>query len=417
MPATPHLFRASTRPGITRGAVLLALACALPPLAAFAPLAFAQTPRPTTTAENEKPQATPTPSPSPATKTAPTQTTTQALPAENDRDGGENAKEKSSSGSGASSGFGGFTASTVDGVLATVGEEVILLSDLQRAIRASSDGQATLSATGTLSGGALSPSDAEMLLEQLVNQKVLGLRVREMGIDVGEDELTSEITAFLKQQNIPREEFDALLAQEGETPESHREEFRNQLETQRFIGRVIRPLVTVTEDEVKNFYMQQAAATNATQKVRLRSLVLNVPTDLQESQRQSKQDRITSIRKEVDTGGNFSALVKLYSESPDALKTEGLLPPRAMRELPAELQTRLKDIKPGQVVGPLQLGSSVFFFEFLGFELDDAAGFATQKAQWEGRLLELKFKERLDEYVRAERTKVKVVRRPITFRR
>lgn len=312
----------------------------------------------------------------------------------------------------------GFNANTVDGILATVGEEIILISDLQRAVRAASEGQTSLSPTGQLSGGALSPADAEQLLEQLVNQKVLGLRVRDLGIDLGEEELDSEIAALLKQQNVSREEFERILVQEGETPESHREEFRNQLETQRFIGRIIRPLVTVTEDEVKNFYMQQAGqAANPTQRVRLRSLVLNLPPDLQESQRQSKQERVAAIRKEVDSGGSFTSLVKLYSESPDALKTEGLLPPRAVRELPPELQSKLKDIKPGEVVGPLQIGSSIFFFEFLGFEMESTENFDKQKAQWENRLLEVKFKERLDDYVRAERTKVKVVRRTIEFRR
>jgi parvulin-like peptidyl-prolyl isomerase len=142
-----------------------------------------------------------------------------------------------------------------------------------------------------------------------------------------------------------------------------------------------------------------------------------VPPDLQESQRQSKQERVAAIRKEVDTGGSLASLVKLYSESPDALKTEGLLPPRAVKDLPADLQSKLKDIKPGEVVGPLQIASSVFFFEFIGFELEATDDFEKQKAQWESRLLEVKFKERLDDYVRAERTKVKVVRRALTFRK
>ena len=82
-----------------------------------------------------------------------------------------------------------------------------------------------------------------------------------------------------------------------------------------------------------------------------------------------------------------------------------------------EIDESEKLFKPGQVVGPVQLGSSVFFFEFLGFELDNSGEFDKQKAQWESKLLELKFKERLDDYVRAERTKVKVVRRPMTFKK
>jgi parvulin-like peptidyl-prolyl isomerase len=310
-----------------------------------------------------------------------------------------------------------FKDNTLDGILVTVGDDPILLSDLQRAVRATSNGETTLRPDGTLVGGALTPPDVIKIRDQIIDQKVLGLRVKEMGIDVGPEELDSEITALLKQRNYTREDFEKFLAQEGETEEAYREEFRNQLETQRFIGRVIKPLVGVTPDEVRNFYLQQARTTLSSQKVNLRSLVINLPADLPESQRLAKQERINSIRKEVDSGAAFASLVKLYSESPDALKQEGLLPSRNVAELPKELQEKLGSAKPGQVVGPLALGSSVFFFEFLGFEMKDSTEFESQRPQWEGKLLDVKFQERLEEYIRAERTKVKIVERPFQIRR
>ena len=309
-----------------------------------------------------------------------------------------------------------FRPTSIDGVLVTVAEDVVLYSDLQRAVRAASSGQTSLQSGGKLQGGALTAADAEQLLEQIINQKVLGLRVKEMGIDVGEDELEQEIETFLKQQNVTRDVFEKELAKEGETVESHREEFRNQLETQRFIGRVIRPLVSVTDDEVRNFYLQQAGAQNSSEKVKLRSIVVNLEAGLTEVQRQSKQERINRVRKEADSGVDFSTLAKSYSESPDVLKTEGLLPPRKAGELPKELQEKLKTAKPSDVIGPLEIGSSVFFFQFLGFETSGGDGFESQKAQWENKLLEIKFRERLDEYVKAERTKVKINRRPLQLR-
>lgn len=310
-----------------------------------------------------------------------------------------------------------FSQATLDGILVTVGDEVILLSDLQKAVNVASDKQTRLLPQGRLSGGALNPTDANQLLDQLIDQRVLTLKVKEMSLNVGDDELEGEIQTFLKNQNISREKFEELLKAEGESVESHREEFRTQLETQRFIGRMIRPLVTVTDDEVRNFYLQQVKRADTVQKVRLRSLVVQVPEGMSESQRQSKQAIIANVKKEIDSGADFTGLVKLYSESPDALKTEGLLPAKPLKELPAEVRERIKDLKTNSVVGPVTLGSSVFFFQFVSGESDDLSEFGKEKAQWETKLLEIKFRERLSEFVKAERSKTKIVKRAIAFSR
>lgn len=304
---------------------------------------------------------------------------------------------------------------TLDSILVTVGDEPVLLSDLQKVVRAASNGQTRLKPNGQLAGGSIGPSEANQLLEQVINQKVLNLRVREMGLNVDDDELTTEIDNFLKSQNISQEQFQQILKSEGETQESHRDEFRQQLETQRFIGRVIRPLVTVTEDEVRSYYQQQAGAADRAQRVRLRSLVIDMPASLSEAQRQAKLERVATVKKEIEAGANFAGLVKLYSESPDALKTEGLLPPRPAKELPGEVREKLKDAKPDTVIGPLTLGSSVFFFQYVGADSENQDEFARNRTKWEGQLQEIKFRERLDEYVKAERSKTKVVKRDFEF--
>ena len=147
----------------------------------------------------------------------------------------------------------------------------------------------------------------------------------------------------------------------------------------------------------------------------MRSLMINMGDDLSETQKQTKQERILAIRKGVDSGSSFVGLVKQYSESPDAIQTEGKLSPRYINELPAPLQDQLKTAAIAQVIGPLSVGSAVFFFEFVGFENDKSSDFERQKAMWESKLLEVKFKERLDDYIKAETTKVKIVKRPLNI--
>ncbi|NBX16002.1 MAG: hypothetical protein EBR09_01410 [Proteobacteria bacterium] len=308
-----------------------------------------------------------------------------------------------------------LTAETLDAVIVTVADEPVLLSELQQAVFQITNRTTKLNALGKLTGGTLSPKDAEMILEQLINQKILSLRTRELGLNLSEDELDSEIRGFLQQQNISEEKFQELLKAEGQSVDSHRDEFRKQVETQRFIGRVIRPLVSVTDDQVRGFYLQQTADREKSQLVRLRSLMIDIPSGLSSDELQSKRKHIEAIRRDIDTGRPFAELVQIYSEAKNALQTKGELPPKPLNELPEKLRDRIKGKTPPLVVGPIDLGTSVFFFEYLGTELGDQKEYERLKPQFEAKLLDIKFRERLDEYLRTERNKVKVNRRNIRF--
>jgi peptidyl-prolyl cis-trans isomerase SurA len=312
---------------------------------------------------------------------------------------------------------GTLTSDTLDAVIVTVADEPLLLSELQQAIFQITNKSTKLNSLGKLTGGSLSTKDAEIILEQLINQKILSLRTRELGLNLSEDELDSEIRAFLQQQNISEDKFQDILKAEGQSVESHREEFRKQVETQRFIGRVIRPLVSVTEDQVRGFYLQQTADREKSQLVRLRSLMIDIPSGLSNDELQSKRKHIEAIRRDIDAGRPFVELVQIYSEAKNVLQNRGELPPRPLTELPEKLRERIKGKNPPLIVGPIDLGTSVFFFEYLGTELGDQKEYEKLKPQFEAKLLDIKFRERLDEYLRTERNKVKVKRRDIRFER
>jgi parvulin-like peptidyl-prolyl isomerase len=316
-----------------------------------------------------------------------------------------------------SMGTGELNANTLDAVIVTIADEPLLLSELQKAVFLTSQKQTRLTAQGQLVGGQMTAADAETVMDQLINQKILSIRVRELGLNLSEDELDSELKSFLQQQNISEDKLSELLRAEGETPDSHREEFRKQIETQRFIGRIIRPLVSVTDDQIRGYYLQQNADKEKSQLVRLRSLMLEIPSGLTSEELQTKKRSIETIRRDIDAGRPFTELVQIYSEAKDALKTKGELPPKAMNELPEKLRSRLKGKTPPLVVGPIELGSAVFFFEFLGTQLGDQKEYEKLRPQLESKLLDLKFRERLDEYLRSERLKVKVNRKSLRFYR
>lgn len=303
----------------------------------------------------------------------------------------------------------GMNANTIDGVIVTVADEPVLLSELQKAIRLVTGNTTQILPNGKLIGGRLSAKDAQAVLEQLINQKILSIRVRELGLNLGEDELDSELSNFLQSQNISDEKFAEILKAEGETVESHREEFRKQVETQRFIGRVIRPLVSVTDDQIMGYYLQENVGRRQSERIKLRSLMIEIPASLSNEETLMKRKNIETIRKEIDSGRPFAELVRLYSDAKDAIKTSGELPARPLNELPEKVRSALVPGKQAPyIIGPVELGSSVFFFEYLSTELGDPKEFERVKGEYESKLLNVKFRERLDEYLTSERMKVKV---------
>jgi parvulin-like peptidyl-prolyl isomerase len=312
---------------------------------------------------------------------------------------------------------------TTEAVIANVGGQILLLSDLQKAVIVASRGSASLSATGQIQGIGISPEEVADLYEKLIDQSVLDIKVKELGIEVTEDELDDEIDRFLQDRKISQETFIQMLQREGETEASHRNEFKRQLESQRFIGRVIRPLVSVTDEEVRSFFLSNKppapkpsndpSAGRGQDKYILRSLLINArSTDPQ------AKLKLNSIAKGLASGSAFKDMVKTYSEASDAQITEGLLDPRPLSALPTELRVVLQSSEPGTIIGPIEIGSSTFYFEFVSKEVA-AQSKGTSEVnldEWRQRLLETKFAERLNSYLKAERNKVRVVKRPMVFK-
>ncbi|WGL61460.1 SurA N-terminal domain-containing protein [Pigmentibacter sp. JX0631] len=308
-----------------------------------------------------------------------------------------------------------FESNTIDGILATITDQVILLSDLQQAIFIASNGQTKLLPNGLLVGGNMSTQQAYLVLDSLINQTVLRAKTLELGIDIPEDELSQRINEFLKQRGFSEEDLKEQLEKSGKTVEDYRKEFKTEILKQSLIARVITPLVNVSEEEVKSFYIQQTGSIKQISTIKLRSLMIKIPDNEKDDILSSKLVKI--VNEKISEKSDFSALVKQYSMASDVEKTGGLLPPKPIHELPEQVRTKLMNINVNDIIGPIVLGSSVFYFQYLGVELTADNEFQKNFNTWKNKLQDIKFNERLSEYLKAERTKLKANIRPIKFTR
>lgn len=291
---------------------------------------------------------------------------------------------------------------TVDGIICSVGGSVILLSELQKAVKLNTQNKGQLHPDGRISGD-ISKENVKKILELLIIKKILTLKVKEHKLSLAEDDLTNRIRDFLQQQGLNEDELKKNLESSGESLENYRNEFRSQIEKEILISHVLLPLISVSNDDVTNFYFKESGAKKEIKNVSLRVIRLDSLSNKSED-----EERLKNLQNDIENKENFMSLVLKYSDAQDKEKTQGLLPDKPLLQLPSELQSFLAKAKKGDVIGPLKLGSSQFFFEFLGAKLATNDDLKKSFESWKNRLLNKKILSKFEEYMQTERGKMDV---------
>lgn len=211
-----------------------------------------------------------------------------------------------------------------DGVVAVVGDTVLLRSDVLLALEQ------------LRTEGRTIPTDQVeygQLIQQLVDERVSDLilieAARASGITVPDAEVDAAVDDQIRQvrERFPSEAaFNQALLEAGRTPDSYRAELRSQFADQTLVQRFIRQRMGqmaapgVTEEEIRTFFEANRArfgtrpASVSFQQVLLRPL----PSD---SARAAALRTAEQVLRELNEGGDFEVLARRYGS--DATRDRG----------------------------------------------------------------------------------------------
>jgi peptidyl-prolyl cis-trans isomerase SurA len=200
-----------------------------------------------------------------------------------------------------------YAATVVEEIVARVGNEIITKSDLERE-------QQRL--YGELSrryqGQELEDQYAQqkkMLLEFIINQKLLEQRAAELHLNV-DDDVNAALKRLREESNIPNDAaLEEALKQEGSTIKELREDFRRRIIQQRILWNYVQGKVNITEDEIKNYYEQHKSEFMTTPMTKIRRYTL-VDENVSKDELKAEADRLLAelrSAKEID-GTSFPHL-------------------------------------------------------------------------------------------------------------
>ena len=208
----------------------------------------------------------------------------------------------------------------LDGVVAVVGDETIMQSDLD-----------TYTAM-RLSGLKITPDTADVpkyrkqFIEELVDGKVLVAYAKnDTTVTVTTDEveiaLDNHINGILQQNGITADSLESLLQKEqgltfAKFKSETRAAIRDQLLKQK-IQREYLSAIKVSRRDVESFFSRyRDSLPKAGESVLLSKIAVTIAPP--PSVRQAAWEKISSIKQRLASGADFAATAKKYSESPEA---------------------------------------------------------------------------------------------------
>ena len=234
----------------------------------------------------------------------------------------------------------------LDRIAAIVDEDVILQSELDRAlnnIRAQYAGREN----------QLPPPDvlSRQVLERLVLVKLQVARAESSGIRVSDQELNQAVASIAQQNGTTLDQLRQRLASDGIDFEDFRRSVREEVTVQRLRQSFAQSRISVSEGEVDAALKQQATAGN---QYHLAHILVALPDGANAEQIATGQKKADGVKALLDKGElDFNAAAVRYSDSPNALEG-GDLGWRTADEIPNAFAQLMQNMKPGDVVGPLR---------------------------------------------------------------
>jgi peptidyl-prolyl cis-trans isomerase SurA len=234
-----------------------------------------------------------------------------------------------------------LAASNVDTIAAVVNEDVILRSELDRAM-------ANVMRQFASQPASMPPREVleRQVLERLIITRLQIDRANDSGIRISDQELQQAVTQVASQNNMTIDQLRERLTNDGLSFAEFQTNLRDEVTVQRLRQRYVQSSVQVSEAEVdQQLATRQAGAAD----VRLANLLIGVPDSATPEEVAAAKAKIDGIRAQIEGGEiDFRSAAIRYSQGPNALDG-GEIGWRSLDAVPPVFADMLRALKPGQM--------------------------------------------------------------------
>jgi peptidyl-prolyl cis-trans isomerase SurA len=218
------------------------------------------------------------------------------------------------------------------------------------------------------------------VVEQLIDNEILLERAKKLNLEASDGEVEDKFTEL--KSPYTEEEFQRKLKDGGMTVDDLKHDLRRQLSIQKLLNREVAAKVSVTDEEVNEFYGSNRNQFNVAEpQYRISQIVITPRKD--PLVRNRKNDDATNeaeaerkakmLEDKLNSGADFAQLAMDYSEDPNTSANGGDLGyiPESSLNAPQTdpmLKKVVLSLKPGQVSPPIPTHDSIRILKLVARE-------------------------------------------------
>ncbi len=238
----------------------------------------------------------------------------------------------------------------VDRIIAVVGEDVVMLSELR--IEATKlEQRLRQQGVSPMPGTAAIQKQA---FDTLVMNKLQLAEAERLGIEADEETVSRALNAIAENNQMTVPELRSALEAEGLDFDAFRDSMRDEIIVRRLRNREVTNKIQVTKSEVDS-YLERSGGIDGRTAVHLLYIEIAIPEGASPEQREERRVLASELVERIRAGEDFRSLAQQYSNGQNALQG-GDLGWLDVDGIPPLFQPYVATMQAGDVEGPIAAG-------------------------------------------------------------
>ena len=214
---------------------------------------------------------------------------------------------------------GGAAAEVTDRIVAVVNDDVITLSELNRAFEPYA-GNIPANFQGT-DRETILKQNKTALLQRMIDQILIEQEAKKAGLGAAaatDAEVMDVINNMLAKNNATMEAYMKKLAEDGNTLEAVKKEIKTQMLRMKLLRREVQSKILITDEEIGEYYDKHRQDYEGKEAVRIKQILLPAPAGVNAATRDPIRQQARQIHDRILKGESFEMLAAQYSKGPAA---------------------------------------------------------------------------------------------------
>ncbi|MDD9951267.1 MAG: SurA N-terminal domain-containing protein [Zetaproteobacteria bacterium] len=284
-------------------------------------------------------------------------------------------------------------ATYVDGLVADVRGTPVLYSEVRAKV--------TRGPLVTVSAYPAGETDTpyEQALHDAINYALIEDYAKFLEIEITDEDVATQVQQVAQRNQLDIEGLKQVLEQQGTNFTTFREDLRRQILMSRFQGRVLFPLVRITESDLKAYYYSlKKGGTADAALLELRQVVIDIPVGASNLVKEGKMSEALKLARDMRKGLPMEDALKLYPGNGSGSRFE-----IALRDLSPEVRQKVASVEVGGVTDPIELNGKWMLFLVEDRKFEPGEDFALQKEELKQKLRVQRVQEELVAWLAKQR--------------